>query len=37
MKIKKLIKEAAQIAKPYRITNGEKFRLKITTPRIPAE
>ena len=28
MKIKKLIKEAAQIAKPYRITNGEKFRLK---------
>jgi PPK2 family polyphosphate:nucleotide phosphotransferase len=28
MKIKKLIKEATQIAKPYRITNGEKFRLK---------
>jgi len=28
MKIKKLIKEAAQIAKPYQITNGEKFRLK---------
>jgi len=28
MKIKKLIKEAAQIAKPYRITNGEKFHLK---------
>src|SRR6202007_1366984 len=28
MKIKKLIKEAAQIAKPYRVTNGEKFRLK---------
>jgi len=28
MKIKKLIKEAARIAKPYRITNGEKFRLK---------
>jgi PPK2 family polyphosphate:nucleotide phosphotransferase len=28
MKIKKLVKEAAQIAKPYRITNGEKFRLK---------
>ena len=28
MKIKKLIKEAAQTGKPYRITNGEKFRLK---------
>ena len=28
MKIKKLIKEAAQTAKPYRITSGEKFRLK---------
>ncbi len=28
MKIKKLIKEAAQIAEPYRITNGGKFRLK---------
>ncbi len=28
MKIKKLIKEAVQIAKPYRITNGGKFRLK---------
>src|SRR5258707_1232522 len=28
MKIKKLIKEAVQIAKPYRITNGEKFHLK---------
>ncbi len=28
MKIKKLVKEAAKIAEPYRITNGEKFRLK---------
>ncbi len=28
MKIKKLIKEAAEIAEPYRITNGGKFRLK---------
>jgi PPK2 family polyphosphate:nucleotide phosphotransferase len=28
MKIKKLVKEAAKIAEPYRITNGEKFHLK---------
>ncbi len=28
MKIKKLMKEAAEIAEPYRITNGGKFRLK---------
>jgi PPK2 family polyphosphate:nucleotide phosphotransferase len=28
MKIKKLVKEAADIAEPYRITNGDKFRLK---------
>jgi polyphosphate kinase 2 (PPK2 family) len=28
MKSKKLIKEAAQIAKPYRIDDGRKFHLK---------
>jgi PPK2 family polyphosphate:nucleotide phosphotransferase len=28
MKIKRLVNEAAEIAKPYRITNGKKFRLK---------
>ena len=28
MKTKKFAKEAAQIAAPYRITQGEKFRLK---------
>jgi hypothetical protein len=28
MKAKKFAKEAAQLAAPYRITQGEKFRLK---------
>ena len=28
MKIKKLVKEVAKIAEPFRITNGENFRLK---------
>jgi PPK2 family polyphosphate:nucleotide phosphotransferase len=32
MKIKKFAKEAAQLAAPYRITQGEKFRLKDCDP-----
>src|SRR6185369_16231280 len=32
MKTKKLIKRAAQLAKPFRITNGNKFRLKTIDP-----
>ena len=28
MKIKKMVKEAAEISQPFRITKGEKFRLK---------
>src|SRR6266567_5569827 len=28
MKMKKLAREAAKISEPFRITNGEKFRLK---------
>src|SRR5262249_62080727 len=28
MKIKKVLKKARQFAKPYRVTNGDKFRFK---------
>ncbi len=32
MKIKEIIKKARQLAKPFRVTNGEKFRLKDIDP-----
>src|SRR6516225_1053331 len=33
MKIKKVVKRARQFAKPFRVTNGDKFRLKRYDPR----
>jgi PPK2 family polyphosphate:nucleotide phosphotransferase len=33
MKIKKVVKRARQFAKPFRVTNGDKFRLKHYDPR----
>ena len=32
MKLKKLIKNAREISEPYRVTKGEKFRLKDVDP-----